>query len=70
MFKLYIKGADNAILERLDPAANDMKMVQETQTFLFNASSQGFRTLLVAVKVFDEAEVHKLMKALEDADSN
>jgi magnesium-transporting ATPase (P-type) len=52
-YKLYIKGADNVIFERLDKNNNMPEMIHETQVFLKKASSKGFRTLLVGIKVFD-----------------
>lgn len=39
LFKIYIKGADNVILERLDPNRNDQKFINETKKFLYKASS-------------------------------
>lgn len=53
LYKLYIKGADNMILDRLDPFRNDPKLISETKKFLHKASSVGYRTLLFGVKVFD-----------------
>jgi magnesium-transporting ATPase (P-type) len=60
-FKLYIKGADNVILSRLDESKNDPSFIEETKKFLERASRQGYRTLLVAIRLFDESEVDELV---------
>ena len=39
LYKLYIKGADNIIFERLDLEKNDPIYIQETKNFLYKASS-------------------------------
>lgn len=53
-FKLYIKGADNVILSRLNPSKADQKKIESTKDFLQKASMQGFRTLLIGMKIYDK----------------
>lgn len=52
LYKLYIKGADNMILDRLSNE-NSKEFVEETCSFIEKASNQGYRTLLVAVRLVD-----------------
>lgn len=55
--KLYVKGADDVIKERLDKEAQDENVVKAVDSFLKETSSKGLRTLLFAMKVLDEDEV-------------
>lgn len=59
LFKLYIKGADNVILDRLDEGLNDPRLIKATEKFLNAASRQGFRTLLVAMRLLDLEEAEQ-----------
>lgn len=56
LIKLYTKGADSIIKKRLDPRQIDQKMMGEVDTFLNKASVKGLRTLLMGMRVIDEAE--------------
>ena len=56
-YKLYVKGADSIIKERLDPQQLDQEHMLEIDDFLTRASVKGYRTLLMAMKVLDEEEV-------------
>lgn len=51
--KLYIKGADSIIKDRLDPKQIDEGMMTDVDTFLHKASLKGLRTLLMGMKVVD-----------------
>lgn len=63
VYKLYIKGADNVIKERLnEKCKGDSKMMQETDQFLTESSMNGFRTLLIGMKVLDQAEVDEFLR--------
>jgi magnesium-transporting ATPase (P-type) len=52
-FKLFIKGADTTIEERLDPDDNDAELVNQARNFALQASKRGLRTLYVAMKLLD-----------------
>jgi len=56
-YKLYCKGADSIIKERLDEEAIDLDMMEKVDEFLLKASEKGFRTLLMAMKVLTKEEV-------------
>ena len=56
--KLYIKGADSEIKKRLKPDGQDPNIVSAVENFVSESSTQGLRTLLFAMKVLDEDEVH------------
>ena len=71
--RLYCKGADNVILERLAP--NQQELVQETQEHLDKFAMEGLRTLLLGFKDLSQRqfedwklEHHKAAVALEDRD--
>lgn len=59
LIKLYIKGADSIILDRLsrEPEKNDEDTMSYVKKFVDYSSCIGLRTLLVAVKVLDEDEL-------------
>lgn len=61
--KLFIKGADSVIQERL---AN-IELNKETDEFLQKASLQGLRTLLLAVRVVDEVSVNLFLEECDEA---
>ncbi|TNV86611.1 hypothetical protein FGO68_gene4748 [Halteria grandinella] len=69
-FKLYVKGADSIIKERLDPEQLDQDLMDEIDDFLTSASVKGFRTLLMAMKVLDEQEVKEFLLNCETAERN
>ena len=54
--KLYIKGADSIIKERINKQTMDQKVLDSFDSFLAQASIRGLRTLLLAVRVFDMQE--------------
>ena len=58
LLKLFCKGADNVIKERLLPGQD----MSKTDYFLSESATKGYRTLLVAMKVLDEEEVEKFLK--------
>lgn len=68
LFKLYVKGADKIILDRLDPAQRDEEMHEGIDEFLDKASTKGFRTLLMAMKILTEVEVEAFEAATKAAD--
>jgi phospholipid-transporting ATPase len=72
LIKLYIKGADSIILDRLsrEPEKNDEDTMSYVKKFVDYSSCIGLRTLLVAVKVLDEDELLQFNQDVEKADSN
>ena len=56
-YKLYVKGADSIIKERLEDEQIDSAMMGKVNDFLNKASTKGYRTLLMAMKVLEEDEV-------------
>lgn len=69
-FKLYVKGADSIIKERLDPKQIEHDMMDQVDEFLTSASVKGFRTLLMAMKVLDQEEVTDFLTKCEEAERN
>lgn len=67
-YKLYVKGADSIIKERLDRKQLDEDLMELVDDFLTRASVKGYRTLLMAMKVLDEAEVKEFMNNCERAE--
>ena len=58
--KLYVKGADVVILNKLDQNGQDSYQSQiraQIETFVNDASVSGLRTLLFAMKIVDQTEV-------------
>jgi magnesium-transporting ATPase (P-type) len=60
-FKLYCKGADSIIKERLDKEQIDQNVMDQIDDFLTRASVKGFRTLLMSMKVLEEEEVKSFL---------
>ena len=56
-YKLYCKGADSIIKERLLPSERQTDMMKDIDDFLTKASVKGFRTLLMAMRVLEKEEV-------------
>ena len=69
-YKLYCKGADSIIKERLDPRQIDQDMMEKVDDFLTISSVKGYRTLLMAMKVLDEEELREFNIACEKAEQN
>lgn len=65
--KLYIKGADNVILERLEQTPR--ARLEFTNNFVDKSSVRGYRTLLMAMKILDDSELQTLLKKYEQADN-
>jgi phospholipid-translocating P-type ATPase (flippase) len=55
-YKLYVKGADNMIIDNLDPLMYQ-HFLENTKRKLKEYSTQGYRTLCMAMKILSEAEV-------------
>lgn len=63
-YKLFIKGADSVVQERL---INSDELPKETEEFLNKASLQGLRTLLLGVKVVDKESVDLFLEECDEA---
>lgn len=66
--KLLIKGADSIILARVDNKQYPKKIQQKIQWFLNSASKQGLRTLLMGMKVVEDKELNRFLRACEEAE--
>ena len=53
MYKMYIKGVDSIIEERLDNST-PIEILEKSRYFVNLFSVQDYRTLFVAMKVFKE----------------
>ena len=67
LYKLYIKGADSIIEERLDEST-PKEVLEKSRYFVNLFSSQGYRTLYIAMKVFKEEEWEDFASELEQAE--
>jgi magnesium-transporting ATPase (P-type) len=56
LIKLYVKGADNVILERSSIMKSGSN-IKYANKFVESASQEGLRTLLVAMKVVSEDDL-------------
>lgn len=70
LIKLFTKGADSIIKDRLDPLQIDKIRMGETEDFLTKASLKGLRTLLMAMKVVDESELQEFIKQTQEAEKD
>lgn len=69
-YKLYIKGADNVILERISRKRNKEPYIEQTEDYLLKAAQQGYRTLLIAVRLLERHEVDDFLMCLAKAESD
>lgn len=65
--KLYCKGADSVIFERLDNSSLEMKV--KTTDHLNKFASEGLRTLCLAVRELDETTFDKWHERYQEASS-
>lgn len=70
LIKLYIKGADSIIKDRLDMDQYPMDMRTDIEWFLDTASTQGLRTLLMGMRVVTEDEKDKFLGDLAEAEKD
>ena len=61
LIKIYIKGADNVIKERLD-LQKEQPFLKKIEDSLDDFSKQGLRTLCIAVRVITEQEYQVFLK--------
>ena len=68
--KLFIKGADSVIKERLSKQQIDHKVLDHIDNFLSRSSVIGLRTLLMAMRVIDDQEFKEIMNKIREAESD
>jgi phospholipid-transporting ATPase len=66
--RLYSKGADNIMFERLDKSAKENQKLDDTSNALAEFSRFGLRTLVVAYREISESEYHTFNKAYTEAE--
>ena len=67
LYKLYIKGADSIIEERLDNST-PANVLEKSRYFVNLFSAQGYRTLYVAMRILSGEEAEDFMSELEQAE--
>ena len=67
LYKLYIKGADSIIEERLDESTPS-SVLERARYFVNLFSSKGYRTLYVAMRILSEEEFEDFITELEQAE--
>ena len=67
LYKLYIKGADSIIEERLDDSTPSI-VLERARYFVNLFSSKGYRTLYVAMRILSVEEAEDFMSELEQAE--
>ena len=67
-YKVYCKGADSIIKERLDKKQLDQALMEKVDDFLTAASVKGYRTLLMAMKILDESELKAFQEKCAEAE--
>ena len=70
LIKMYTKGADSVIKERLDPVQKVPEMMEQVEEFLTKASVKGLRTLLMAMRVLDEGEYKAFQRQVAEAEKD
>ena len=70
LYKLYCKGADSVIKERLSHKLLNQEELDSTDSFVRRASLKGLRSLLFAMKVLDKEEVKQFLNDCKDAESD
>ena len=65
--KLYIKGADNMILERIGSSLEQRKYYDVTLKYLDEFANDGLRTLCLAMKVIPQPEYQAWAKKFHEA---
>ena len=62
VIKMYIKGADSIIIERLN---SEQPFLKKNEFFINEFSKQGLRTLAIAMRVISEAEYAQIAKKVD-----
>ena len=66
-YKLYIKGADSIIEERLDTNSFPKEILERSKYFVNLFSAKGYRTLLVGMRILSQQEYEEFIFNLEQA---
>ena len=67
LYKLYIKGADSIIEERLDQSTPS-NVLERARYFVNLFSAKGYRTLYIAMRILSVEEAEDFMSELEQAE--
>ena len=67
IYKMYTKGADSIIEERLDNST-PKEVLGKSRYYVNLFSAQGYRTLYIAMKIFKEEEWEDFSSELEQAE--
>ena len=67
LYKLYIKGADSIIEERLDESTPS-SVLERARYFVNLFSAKGYRTLYIAMRILSVEECEDFMSELEQAE--
>ena len=70
LIKMYIKGADSIIKDRLDLNQINSGMMNHIEDFLTKASLKGLRTLLMGMRVIAEDEFQAFQKEIAEAEKD
>ncbi len=62
--KLFIKGADSIIFDRLSDSQYNLMMKKKTEKYLTECSIKGYRTLVMAMKLVSEEELEEFKNQL------
>ena len=66
--KLFTKGADSVIEERLDLEQSDQEVIDCAKDFIARSSSQGFRVLLMGMRVLSQSELSEFEAEVKAAE--
>ena len=66
-YKLYIKGADSIIEERLDTNSFPKEILERSKYFVNLFSAKGYRTLFVGMRILSQQEYEEFQFNLEQA---
>ena len=68
LYKLYCKGADSIIEERLLKNSIPNEILQKNKYYVNFFSSKGFRTLYIAMRILTEKEYENFILQIEEAE--
>ena len=69
-YKLYCKGADSVIKDRLSDHPHNIELIDETDDFIRKASLKGLRSLLFSMKILDKDEVREFLNKCKEAEQD
>ncbi len=65
--KMYIKGADSEIENRLSAKGNNPNFIDQAKNYIKYFSSMGYRTLMVGMKVISQEEFTEYIESVRKA---